>query len=59
MSESAAESSEESSEEVSRVEAPEVESSGGDFTWLLPIVIALIAAVAVLAVILIRVLKGK
>ena len=59
LSESAAESSEESSEEVSRVEAPEVESSGGDFTWLLPIVIALIAAVAVLAVILIRVLKGK
>lgn len=58
-SESSAESSEESSEEVSRVEAPEVESSGGDFTWLLPIVIALIAAVAVLAVILIRVLKGK
>lgn len=59
LSESSAESSEESSEEVSRVEAPEVESSGGDFTWLLPIVIALIAAVAVLAVILIRVLKGK
>lgn len=59
LSESAAESSEESSEEVSRVEAPEVESSGGDFTWLLPIVIALAAAVAVLAVILIRVLKGK
>lgn len=50
---------EKSSEEVSRVEAPDVESSGGDFSWLLPIVIALAAAVAVLAVILIRVLKGK
>lgn len=59
LSESSAESSGESSEEVSRVEAPDVESSGGDFSWLLPIVIALAAAVAVLAVILIRVLKGK
>ena len=54
---SASSSAPESSGEVSRVEAPEAEKTGGSFSWLLPVAVALCAAAVVAGVMLIRILK--
>lgn len=55
--ESASSSAPESSDEVSRVEEPEAEKTGGSFSWLLPVAVALCAAAVVAGVMLIRILK--